>query len=306
MKSSYMLSKTKENRRHSTVRIPFSLYECRMPEMYTNVPTHWHEEVELNYIVEGEGQIFLNGERYVVSEGDILIIPSNVLHAAYLQKGSVLHYDAFVFSHAILGAGNNDRSATECIYPLLNGNLKIDSHITSCHREYTDICSCIKKIFTCAKENRAIDDLLLKSELFHLIYLLEKDASEKKKEDMGITDSNLIRPALSYMVEHYAETITVDQLAGYCNLSKSYFMSCFKHATGTSAIEHLIQLRLAAACKALNHTNGHISDIAVSCGYNNLSNFNRQFKKYIGCSPILYQKESHLERKNNDQDDGSS
>lgn len=288
MKREWDITKTKENRKHGTVLVPFSLYQCPMPELFTHVPTHWHEEFELNYVWEGKGQIYLNGERYTVSGGDILVIPPNVLHAAYPQKGGALRYDAFVFHPSLLGTGNQDRCTVECVYPLVRGQIKIKSYIARTDRDYPEIRECILQILAYGKENSRQGDLLLKSGLFRLLYLLEKDASVDPEADPGERD--LIRPALRYMEEHYEENITVTQLAACCNLSKSYFMSCFKKTTGISAVEHLIQLRIRAVCQELNKTDRSISEIAADCGYGNLSNFNRQFKKCVGCSPGNYRK----------------
>ena len=63
-----------------------------------------------------------------------------------------------------------------------------------------------------------------------------------------------------------------------------------KKAVGMGAIEHLTHLRINAACDALSDTSKIISEIAFSCGYSNLSNFNRQFKQIMGCSPKEYRK----------------
>ena len=82
----------------------------------------------------------------------------------------------------------------------------------------------------------------------------------------------------------------MEQLADLVHLSKSHFMRCFKKAVGIGAIEHLSQLRINAACEALSDGNDQIADIAFACGYSNLSNFNRQFLKKVGCSPKEYRK----------------
>ena len=79
MKTQYDFAHTREARVHGSARVPFGLYENRMPEMYGNVPAHWHEEFELNEVREGRGILLLDGERYAVSAGDILIIPPNAL-----------------------------------------------------------------------------------------------------------------------------------------------------------------------------------------------------------------------------------
>ncbi len=285
----------RERRAHGTARIPFSLYECRMPELYANVPAHWHGEFELNEILAGEGLLFLDGARCSVSAGDLVVIPPNTLHAAYPRQGAMLHYDAFVFHPALLGTGG-DRSVTDCVNPLLSGRLAVRRQITPAQPCYPTLRACFRQIFACARENTARADLLLKSELLRLVYLLEEDAAAAPDRRPEASDGHAIRPALSYLAEHYAGPVTVEQLAALCSLSKSHFMFCFKRATGMSAIEHLCQLRIRAACEALGSTGRSIAEIAADSGYNNLSNFNRQFRRQVGCSPAQYRRNiAHLE-----------
>lgn len=294
----------KENRQHSSTLVPFSLYQCRIPEFYAGVPMHWHREFEINYILEGEGQFILGEERYIASAGDIVIIPPNILHAAYAVEGNILVYDALVFNHSILGTGSNDRSTAECILPIISGQLKIAMLISAqkgiqkedavsgrlaLNNEDQNFRDCVERIFESAKDNNSLSDLLLKSELLRFFWLLEKKTQPMiRKEETDIHYSELIRPALEYMALHYGEDITVEKLSDISHLSKSYFMGCFKKATGIGAIEHLTQIRMKIICDALIHSNDHIADLAYSCGYDNLSNFNRQFKRMIGCTPMEY------------------
>lgn len=155
---------------------------------------------------------------------------------------------------------------------------------------YDNILNTVKNIFTCIDKNEPLWDLLLKSELMKLLWLLEsnEDIVCEKNNKSGYIDT--IRPALEYMAENYQLNISISQLADMVHLSKSYFMSCFKKAVGIGAIEHLTHLRISAACDALASGNMNISDIAGNCGYTNLSNFNRQFFKLMNCSPKQYRK----------------
>lgn len=281
----------KENRQHSSTLVPFSVYQCQIPEINPSVPMHWHREFEINQILKGQGQMILGEEKYIVSEGDIVIAPPNVLHAAYAIEGSSFAYDALVFNHSILGTGSNDRSISQYIRPIIAGQRKIMMWITAVNERYLEFKKCIDVIFTCAKDNKPLSDLLLKSELLRFFWLLENQEPELvQRDEVNIHYSELIRPALEYMAEHYAETITVEELADTVHLSKSYFMWCFKHATGIGAIEHLTQIRMKSVCEALMNTDQHVAEVAGSCGYDNLSNFNRQFKRMIGCTPIEYRK----------------
>ena len=67
-------------------------------------------------------------------------------------------------------------------------------------------------------------------------------------------------------------------------------MGCFKNATGIGAIEYICQLRIKKACEMLRDYEDNISDIAAQCGFSNLSNFNRHFKKQLGITPSEYRK----------------
>lgn len=283
---------TKENRTHSSILIPYSIYDCDIPKAYANVPIHWHQEFEFNYIKAGEGQIIQNGESIPVKAGDLVIIMPNTLHAAYAQKDSILKYDAFVFNQSLLGTGSRDRGTSGCVTPLIKGGMVISTHISDIKHNYPAMYDCVKEIMACAREDSELSDILLKSSLLRLLYLVEKEPSLTRRAEVTTTANDIIRPALAYMEEHSSERITVEKLADLCNLSKSHFMACFKQTAGTGAIEHLSHLRIINACEALAGTKDPISEIAYSCGYDNLSNFNRQFRKIAGCTPKEYRDNS--------------
>lgn len=281
---------TEEKVQHSTTLIPYSYYECRLPEWYANVPMHWHNEFEINYIRRGKGEFICGNQKFTAAEGDILILPPNMLHTAYPCKDNILIYNAFVFSSVLLGANNNDRCTAECIRPIIHGNVQIRVHFSSDAEHYADIKAMTDRILFCVQENSSHMDLLLKGELMRLFWFLENSGDIIFKQEAGNSHNEIIRPVLEYMAGNYQNDMTIEQLADLTHLSKSYFMKCFKDTVGVSAIEHLTQLRMNAVCEALSSTEDKISDIAFRCGYNNLSNFNRQFLKKAGCSPDEYRK----------------
>lgn len=283
---------TEEKRQHSTVLVPYSYYECRIPEYFRNVPMHWHSEFEINYIFGGEGKFICGNEKLHAREGDILILPPNMLHSAYPHENGMLAYQALVFNQVMLGANTNDRCTTECIRPLINGTLKIRTLISPETKNYPCLKASADQIFSCVTGKRPYSELLLKSELMRFFWMLVTDEEKLCREEAGFDYGGAIRPALEYMVKNFHEDISIEKLAQIAHLSKSYFMSCFKKAAGISAIEYLTQLRINAACEALSSTEKMVSEIAFGCGYDNLSNFNRQFKKIAGCSPNEYRKQS--------------
>lgn len=281
---------TKEKRQHSTTYVPYSFYECDMPRCFLDVPMHWHSEFELNYVVHGRGEFTCGGERFTAKAGDLLMIQPNILHAACPCGEDGLLYYALVFSPAMLGAGIHDRCTVESIRPFINGDCMIGPFISADADNFSRLRTCAEQIFSCVREEVPQADLLLKSELLRFFWLLETDDSILRQGKSGDDCGETVRPALEYIMEHYSEPITVEQLASVSHLSTSYFMSCFKKAVGLSSIEYLSHLRVNTACDLLLSSKKMISEIAFSCGYGNLSNFNRQFKKTMGCSPNEYRK----------------
>jgi AraC-like DNA-binding protein/mannose-6-phosphate isomerase-like protein (cupin superfamily) len=291
MKSTIIASQgNKEQRQHSSPLIPYSIYECHIPDSFPNVPMHWHNEFEIDYVLQGKGDFICGDEHFPVYPGDVIMISPNMLHAAYPSSNMNLNYIAFVFHANMLGLESNDRSSTHCIRPLITGQLRVNMKYDLGHPDYSVIHSLTETIVSCAYKNNPYDDLLLKSTLLQLYWYFEKSDNLSSFQGNDISYSSLIRPALEHMTYHYMDSITINELAAKCAISASHFMNSFKKAVGCSAIEFLTHLRIKAACTALTETTDDISTISYSCGFDNLSNFNKQFKKITGSSPREYRK----------------
>lgn len=281
---------TKEKKQHSSMYIPYSYYNCAIPDLYPNVPLHWHNEFEISLIAEGTG-IFRCAEKTITANaGDIIIILPNTLHAVQPAGSKRLVYNTIVFNETMISGSANDRCFTECITRFCTKESYIDLPITDQQPFYTELKNSLTKIFRCAESNDGLSDLLLKSELLHTLWLLLKNDTIFCKEASAMHPVDSIRPILEYIQLHYTDELSIEQLACISHLSKSYFMCLFRQVTGLSAIEYVNQIRIQAACKLLTKKDLRSSDIAFSCGFRNLSNFNRQFRRFTGFTPMEYRK----------------
>ena len=109
-----------------------------------------------------------------------------------------------------------------------------------------------------------------------------KSAAPKEK---ALRSYLVIEPALRCIKNEYARTMTVDELAKLCNVSKHYFCRVFKTITGKSVMEYLRDFRLRVANVLLTNTDRSISDIAASCGFDSSNYFSRCYKGHYGFSP---------------------
>lgn len=279
----------KEKKQHGTGWVPYSYYACCISDYFSGVPLHWHDEFEINYILHGQGEFIFGEERFKAKDGDIVIATPGLLHAIFNCEKTEVRYETIVFKSDMLGTESQDRSSSTYIHPIVNGTYGISPHITPDTPYYEELHSCVITIVDCAKSNKPMTDLLMKSALLRLFYLLWDSGcvtARDNKSKLG----EVLRPVLKYIKEHLSEPLTITQLARYAHMSESYFMEMFKQVAGMSAMAYVNQLRIRHICELLRSTTLTVSQIALDNGFRNLANFNRQFKRMMGCTPQEYRR----------------
>lgn len=309
-----------EERVHGSRLVPYAYYNCYIPVYFSNVPLHWHSEFEINYVIEGKAMFRLEDEEFVSEDGDIILVQPDSIHSIYPLAGSEQRYDTIVFHGDFLGASSGDRCAIDLLRPIMNGAWCANVRITKEHPYYEDIKRSVEQVFHCIngatsmqenitpmediipkkdittkkdivlKEDTALKDLHMKCELLNILHILIQYGDIYKKNNIGnsISNAEKLRPVLIYMNENYSEKISIAHLATMIHLSEGYFISYFKKTVGITAIEYINQLRVKAACEQLRITDKTVLEISQDCGFTNLSNFNRQFKRITGYKPLEY------------------
>ncbi|MBK8882946.1 MAG: helix-turn-helix domain-containing protein [Bacteroidales bacterium] len=102
-----------------------------------------------------------------------------------------------------------------------------------------------------------------------------------------------IQKALEYLVQHFQEEISMKEMLSITNMSNSAFCNSFKKTCRMTFKEYLLNVRVGYACKLLTEDTLNISQIAYNCGFENLSNFNRQFKKIKSVTPSQFQQNAN-------------
>lgn len=132
--------------------------------------------------------------------------------------------------------------------------------------------------------------------IWRLLYNLSKDtearvlASSVFFNQTSTLDKDRIYRVEHYIKQHYFEDITLEDLAKLTNMTAGSFSRYFKQQTGRNVSEYLVNFRLGIAAQELVSTSRSTADIAYGCGFNNLSNFNRLFRKYRQMSPSEFRR----------------
>ena len=114
---------------------------------------------------------------------------------------------------------------------------------------------------------------------------------EKIPKRLQRFEGDRMNRVLDFTFEHYSENITIDKVADVASMTNQAFCRYFKKHTRKSYINFLNEVRINVAKRILRERNRSIAEVSVAVGFNNLSNFNRFFKKITGKTPSTYRKE---------------
>lgn len=271
--------------------LPYQVSETIVQNGRPDILFHWHPEMEVQYVVEGSARYHIDYDYFDSKPGDIFLIRPTGLHSIHPIDHLSHHTQNLHFHLDMLGQDQVDPISMRYLQPLQNATYKFVQRIERGDEGYNEIKRALLSIFNLIASADRHYEFLLKAKLTEFVYLLFYYRKvERKLTDDLYRKNEKIREMIDFINAHYAEHLTIDQLAEHMGYSKTHFMTVFKQQTGTSCTDFIIQARLKAACERLQNTVAPILEIATAVGFNNLSNFNRQFKHYYDMTPSQYRK----------------
>ncbi|GGG43633.1 AraC family transcriptional regulator [Croceivirga lutea] len=256
----------------------------KVPEFYDRY--HQHEEIQLSLIVSGSGQLLIGNNVSTFSKGDLIGIGSNLPH---LFKSD----------------GKDKQSHMITIFFLKNGfgtsffNLEEMEVVENSFNYIENGFKCanpskeIKAIFTSFTTNSKFLNVL---GLLQLLNSIAEFQSESIQLFGGLSkipknQGERLQTVMNYVLEYYANPIKLEEVSNKVHMSKNAFCRFFKQRTNKTFFEFLSEVRIHhAKQKLITQLDKSVNQIALDCGFNSISNFNKQFKEITGKNPIYYRK----------------
>ena len=277
----------RETKKHGAAWFPFNIYPCAIPVDFTQVPLHWQDSMEVVFVKKGRGIVQTGLTTYTAEAGDIYVFAPGVLHALRQLGEERMEYENIIFDLELLG-GSGDLAAEKYLLPLQSGRLALPQRLTHDDWGYDWAVRCLRA----AEEFNAIQDvgyeLCIKGEL--LLFLAALVGREGDLPPAENADTRRLKTVLQLVEEHYRDEISIDRAAAACGCSASHFMRWFKAMTAQSFTTFLNERRLNEAAAMLRGSDDTVLAVAESCGFGNLSYFNRVFKKKFGLTPREYRR----------------
>jgi len=251
-------------------------------------PIHFHPEYEINFIQNAKGGKRIVGDHIgVIDDYELVMVGPNVYHGWENFKNDtseILHEITIQFPRDLIDISLLNKNIFKPIKELF----KAANHGILFSRE--TILNVQDRLENLSKKG-GFDNFI---EFESLLYDLAISRDKKTLTNMSFEDQNdfhnseRIEKVYNYVKENYNIKIKVEDAAKLINMTVVSFSRFIKKRTGKTFTEFVNELRLGYATRKLIETNHSVSEICFGCGFNNISNFNRRFKKKQGCTPTKF------------------
>lgn len=270
-----------ENKKHGTVNFPFELYCVDKFYPRYQMPFHWHVEYEMIYVKSGHFNLTIDGSSYNMSEGDCAWVGSGAVHGGIPEN---CEYYCLVFDPSTLFKG-----LSICLDALTSFLAEADL-FDGMYGKESPSASIIRSIIDEMNRSESGHELIIIGLIWQLIGNFLNNSDRKKIEAKKQIRDRRFKEVFRYIRKNIDQTITLESLANLSDMSPRYFCRAFKKMTGKTPIEYVNYYRIETAGELLLLTDSSITDIALKCGFSDMSYFSKTFKSLKGESPSSFRR----------------
>jgi len=247
---------------------------------------HFHNACEIALILKSSGKRIIGDNIEDFTEGDLIIMGPNLPHVSYTSNiDSAKVHALVVYFHpdwlAEPHLNSVDFIGLRELFEDLNRGIKILGITKK---------KVIRSLFK-LKDSKGLQRIITILEILDIISKSNEYvclASNGYANSYSHKDVKRMDKVYKYVMEHFTEEIMLEHIASIANLTPTSFCKFFKTKTNKTFSNFVNEVRIASACKLLCDDNLSISQICFNCGYNNLTNFNKNFKQITTMVPSVY------------------
>lgn len=247
-------------------------------------PLHYHEELELNFIANAKGAKRVVGDHSeVIDELELVLVGSNLPHGWFTHQcqSDEIHEITIQFPRDLFDEKLLSRNQLSLLRTLLDRSAKGISFAPETVRTMQPR---IEELV----QKRGFESVLQLLSILHDLSMsrtIRTLSNANFSADQVSYSSRRIEKAFAYMQANYTKDISLNEVSQIVNMLDVSFSRFIKKRTGKTFIESLNDIRLGHATRSLIDTTDTIAEISYKCGFNNLSYFNRIFRRKYGCTP---------------------
>lgn len=249
---------------------------------------HWHPEIEITWVISGEIEYHVNEHTYILSEGEGLFGNSNTLHSGHMKDGKECTYLSITFHPRFIYGYGSSVLQTKYVNTITANDawdsLKLEKDI-EWHQE---IIQWMRKIYEISQEQPMDYELqvhMILMQIWQKLYQYFANLPEKEKKSNAHLQR--LRDIVFYIQEHYAEEISLDDVADSVSLCKSECCRFFKKHMGMTIFDYILFLRIQNSLPLLRNGES-VTKAAGLVGFSSPAYYGQIFKRYMKCTPREY------------------
>lgn len=278
-----------ELKQRGTADFPIEYHYIDKNHTRYEMSAHWHTELEIIRILQGKLKIRLNNREYLADKGDIIFVNPETVHGA---SPEACVYECVIFHVDFLDTATY--SIKFFVESILNREFVIKDYNEFEKNEFIDS---VNVVFEAMKNKSSGYKFSVIGALYSMLgIVVDKHLYSTVTGDSDISDSKNIpklKKVLSFLRENYEQQLSLEDMAQAADMSPKYFCYFFKEKTGKTPVEYLNGFRIEKASQKLLSSDRSVTEIAFSCGFNDLSYFIKTFKAQKGISPTKFRKIEH-------------
>lgn len=249
---------------------------------------HWHPYCEIATAQSGVLDYQVGQHHIRLEAGDSIFVNGNRLHGVRQLSGENPDpMPNIVFSGTVV-APETSTIYQKYIQPVIQCDLLPFIVFRHDNNPYEEVHQLIQDTYCAMREKRDCYELRVQRNISRIFEYIFQNFEAWPKADaspMPLNTQIRMQKMLSYIYQHYADTVTLADIAHAAHISRSEAGRCFHAYLGCSPVEALIQYRLQTAQRLLNETTRTLQEISFACGFHSVSYFSRQFRSMYGYSP---------------------
>ena len=263
----------------------FTFFKRVKPEF--NFPLHTHEEFELNFISNARGAKRIVGDNIeVIDELELVLVGSNLPHGWFTHEceSKEIYEITIQFHRDLFDEKFLKRNQLSHIRSLLERSAKgiaFSSETVAAFKPRLELLTTKSGFDSVLELMSVLHDLALSRNMRSL-------SNASFANDQLSYNSRRIEKAFEFMQTHYDKDISLADVSKVVSMPEVSFSRFIKKRTGRTFIDSLNEIRLGHASRLLIDTTQTVAEVSFKCGFNNLSYFNRIFKKKNGCTPTEF------------------
>jgi len=251
------------------------LYGIRVDQASPPASVHYHNTLEVYYLLKGTCWYFIDRKSYRLSAGDLAIIPPGIIHKA--------SYDEPVSSRCLFNC------TEDYIPPSVRSVLPEVPYFAKTEETAPLVEETFRIVQKEYEQPNEFSDDAIRIQVAKLLLMI---AREGRKAPRDREESPIVEQAGRYIRNHYRENVSLQDVAQYCFVSREHLSRIFKKETGFGFNEYLNVYRLQKAnAMLMEKPKRKIAEIALSCGFGDSNYFSKQYKKMYGVSPTETRKD---------------